>query len=67
MPSISPKPAATSSAGAFVSTSKSAKIAFGPIERIVFFSPRIMIGAPFELNPSTEGAVGTEIKGMPVV
>ncbi|MNH37166.1 hypothetical protein D3C79_980330 [compost metagenome] len=67
MPSISPKPAATMRAGAEAKIFKSANKASGPIAAIVFFSSPIMIGAPLELKPSTDGAVGTDTNGMPAV
>ncbi|MNY68439.1 hypothetical protein D3C86_2062040 [compost metagenome] len=61
MPIISPKPAAVSRLGACTKISVSANIAAGDVVWMVFFVPRIIKGAPAEVKPSTDAAVGTEI------
>jgi len=63
--SMSPKPAATILRGAAQSTGRSAKTASGPWQLTVVLTPSMTIGAPMEVKPSTEAAVGSEMNSRP--
>src|SRR5712691_2442814 len=66
LPSISPNPAAIMACGALHSVSKSANNAIGDWQLIVVLTPDITSGAPIDVNPSTDGAVGTEMNDLPL-
>ena len=64
--SRSPKPAAISGCGAAHRVGRSAKTAIGPCAFTVILAPSITVGAPIEVKPSTEAAVGSEMNSEPM-
>src|SRR5258708_37037572 len=66
LPSISPNPAAIIGCGALHSVSRSANRAIGDWQFIVVLTPDMTNGAPIDVNPSTDGAVGTEMNDLPL-
>ncbi len=57
----SPKPAAIIARGAAQRVGRSAKTASGPCVSRVILAPSTTIGAPMEVKPSTDAAVGSEM------